>query len=97
MKTEASFVQNSLELSKGYAGKSFSEIPVSGGSKRLDSSLTGGGNIERSKGKEGVNAVSEAIVCSLRSIFNLEKEAIHHRFGCSYHRTTYTRSIENWC
>ena len=25
-----------------------------------------------------------------------EKEAIHHRFGCSYHRTTYTRSIENW-
>ena len=25
-----------------------------------------------------------------------EKEAIYHRFGCSYHRTTYTRSIENW-
>ena len=28
--------------------------------------------------------------------FQYKKEAIHHRFGCSYHRTTYTRSIKNW-
>ena len=72
MKTEASFVQNSLELSKGYAGKSFSEIPVSGGSKRLDSLLTGGGNIDRSKGMEAVDAERKDDAFSLRSIFNMK-------------------------
>ena len=68
MKTEASFVQNSLELSKGYEGKSFFFFLVSGGSKRLDSSLTGGGNIERSKGKETVDAERKDDAFSLRSI-----------------------------
>ena len=68
-----SFVQNGSDLSKGCEGrKKFSNFLVFGGSKDTDSSLTGGGNIERSKGKEAVDAERKDDAFSLRSIFNMK-------------------------
>ena len=48
--------------------KTFSNFFVFGGSKRLDSSLTGGESTKRSQGKEDVGAVRKDDAFSLRNI-----------------------------
>ena len=72
-----SFVQNGLDFSKGCEGrKKFSNFLVFGGSKRLDSSLTGGGSTKGSKGKEDVDAVGKDDSLSLRSIFTMKRRRL---------------------
>jgi len=72
-----SFVQNGTYLSKGSEQrKKFSNFLVFGGSKRLDSSLTGGGSTKGSKGKEDVDAVGKDDSLSFRSIFTMKRRRL---------------------